>query len=548
MKILKIRSITVLTFLFLNFNLTVGQILLKDIYPGPAAPDHIMLGHIGDKLFFFASTPEGRHLWTSRGDSSNTISAKRLYPIDSVNVFSNEFQITDSLIFFFPRKLTPSNYYLYRSDGTEAGTFKLHMFDKIEIPLSQKLEYTGLGNKFIFVNNTNNGKEIWVSDGTVNGTHRLRDAKNNIVPMDPINLVSTSNKVFFYAMDNAHGYELWCTDGTDEGTHLVQDVFPGTVSSININTSPPGMLNFGDKVYFNAIKDIKIGYELFGSDGTDTGTYLIKDLYKGDYNNSNPKVIASCDSFMLVISRHESGNMVIWRSDGSEAGTWIVYNPKDFIFGTNGKFSCINLGNRTLFNLLTSEFGQELWISDGTMVGTHLLVDISPGTGTGFTGLMKKKDEDVFFVGINNAIGKQLWKFEGKTSKFGVFKEILNKTNQWGFNSIEIVGDYLYTNLYIEPTNIGNEVYKIPLWNETDIQSIEKANYFVYPNPAGIGEVLHFNADVTDVSIYNMLGSMVGNLTIEENAWKLPDGITPGHYVIVYEANGQMHNEILVIE
>jgi ELWxxDGT repeat protein len=61
----------------------------------------------------------------------------------------------------------------------------------------------------------------------------------------------------FAASDGAHGSELWRTDGTEEGTWMIQDLAPGADSS-----SPGEFLEgCGGIVYFTA--DAGLGREPF---------------------------------------------------------------------------------------------------------------------------------------------------------------------------------------------------------------------------------------------------------------------------------------------
>ena len=82
--------------------------------------------------------------------------------------------------------------------------------------------------------------------------------------------IEYNNKVYFQA-DAFTGWELFVTDGTELGTYLVKDI--NTVSSSN----PANFTIYNNRLYFSA-DDNQSGDELWTSDGTDTGTYLVSDI------------------------------------------------------------------------------------------------------------------------------------------------------------------------------------------------------------------------------------------------------------------------------
>ncbi|HEX6738865.1 MAG TPA: ELWxxDGT repeat protein, partial [Vicinamibacteria bacterium] len=47
----------------------------------------------------------------------------------------------------------------------------------------------------------------------------------------PHRMVAVGTRVFFTSLDPDHGSELWQSDGTEAGTYLVKDIAPGTSSS-----------------------------------------------------------------------------------------------------------------------------------------------------------------------------------------------------------------------------------------------------------------------------------------------------------------------------
>src|SRR5687767_1700350 len=84
--------------------------------------------------------------------------------------------------------------------------------------------------------------------------------------------LGTGAVVLFRAADPAGGHELWRSDGTDAGTFRVKDINPGPDSS-----APTGLANVNGVVYFSA-DDGATGHELWRSDGTAAGTFRLGDL------------------------------------------------------------------------------------------------------------------------------------------------------------------------------------------------------------------------------------------------------------------------------
>src|SRR3954451_9617952 len=76
--------------------------------------------------------------------------------------------------------------------------------------------------------------------------------------------------------DGVHGLEPWRSDGTPAGTTLLRDIRPGLPDSIgteNYNASPRA----DGRIVFPANDGIT-GNELWISDGTTEGTYLLKNI------------------------------------------------------------------------------------------------------------------------------------------------------------------------------------------------------------------------------------------------------------------------------
>jgi ELWxxDGT repeat protein len=83
--------------------------------------------------------------------------------------------------------------------------------------------------------------------------------------------VIVGDMLFFDANDGIGNFELWKSDGTQTGTVLVKDINPSTGSFPFFATNVNGTL------FFTAI-DGTHGRELWKSDGTDAGTVLVRQI------------------------------------------------------------------------------------------------------------------------------------------------------------------------------------------------------------------------------------------------------------------------------
>ena len=79
--------------------------------------------------------------------------------------------------------------------------------------------------------------------------------------------------LYFSATTSTYGQELWRSDGTAEGTYIVKDINPGSDG----DSYPQYLSSVGDTLFFVA-NDGTNGYELWKSNGTSDGTVMVKDI------------------------------------------------------------------------------------------------------------------------------------------------------------------------------------------------------------------------------------------------------------------------------
>jgi ELWxxDGT repeat protein len=68
--------------------------------------------------------------------------------------------------------------------------------------------------------------------------------------------------------------------------------------------------------------------------------------------------------------------------------------------------------------------GDELWVSDGTVAGTHILVDLTPGSGGSFTSTGALWGSEFYF-----GYGGNPWKTDGTAAGTVKIETVLCVTN-----------------------------------------------------------------------------------------------------------------------
>ncbi|NBD08802.1 hypothetical protein [Corallococcus silvisoli] len=102
-------------------------------------------------------------------------------------------------------------------------------------------------------------------------------------------------------------------------------------------------------------------------------------------NGPYPESLVDVQGALYFATNLFDGSAVLWRSNGTEAGTVQVKSFPPASVGVPRMTSLVPVGKKVFFQFDDPGTGQELWISDGTGAGTHLVKDVTPGPqGTRF--------------------------------------------------------------------------------------------------------------------------------------------------------------------
>jgi ELWxxDGT repeat protein len=387
---------------------------------------------VNGRLFFSADDgPDGSQLWTSRGLSSDTQMLARL-ATGTQTSNPTEGYVNVNGITFFDASDGIHGHELWRTDGTAAGTFLVKDI-KPGPGDSQPHDLTRFDNKLIFtavdgIGPNAHGREVWISDGTAAGTFMLKDINpgpDSSVGVDTI-FTEVNGVMYFSASDgvgpNAHGLQLWRTDGTTAGTFMVADLNPGTHrvgrNAVVPNDSSPQFLTAFDGKLFFAATDRTHGSQLWVSDGTTQGTTPVTNIDAFGYNYGlYPQDLTVFKGHLFFSANDGVNGAELWESDGTTAGTFML----DDINSGPGSSSPANftaVGDKLFFTADDGVHGRELWATDGTTVGTALVKDINPGPGSSFHNpsnyaIMANVDGVLLFSADDGAHGLELWRSDG---------------------------------------------------------------------------------------------------------------------------------------
>ena len=235
----------------------------------------------------------------------------------------------------FTARLSDNTSAVCRTDGTPGGTEVLVVFPDYPVHSTSRLgETAALGNEAIFTRRGDNDRwELWKTDGTTAGTTRFAlfpGANANGFRGLPSELVSLPGQVIMKAYTPETGEELWTTDGTAEGTFLLRDINPGPLPMPfgYDDKYHRGLAACGGLVYFAAHDDLS-GTEVWKTDGTTAGTTLVKDIMPGPAGSSPSGFAFSGGlTYFTATGTATTGNPPqttpsrdLWRTDGTGEGT-----------------------------------------------------------------------------------------------------------------------------------------------------------------------------------------------------------------------------------
>ena len=475
--------------------------LVKDINPNAEHSRPSRTTVLNNALYFKATDGvHGAEIWKSDGTPDGTIMLKDIYT-GSSSSDANELTLVDGSIYFNASDGTNNG--LWRTNGAPGNaTFVAEAPQGM--PLYNLTEY---GNTLYFTaddghtGTVNHGRELWKYNGT--SIEMVKD----ILPgtgwdqagyQGPRNLTVFENRLYFNADEgnSLSGRELWKSDGTSGGTVLVKDIYPGAGN----NSNPDNLTVFGDRLYFSA-SDTASNRAFWKTNGDANGTEKIKDIsISGD--------IVTMANMMYFVARTASGtDWALWKSNGKTDGTVIV---KGF---DNGLGNLVAGTNRLYFvgDDGTGK-GMELWTSDGFSAGTNIVKDIRPGSYSSNIRHLTFLN-DLLFFSAKPYSDEELWKSDGTEAGTKLAKNI----NPGGSSIPDSPYMIAYDNSLFFSANDGTHGYELWMARENSAPVLNGSTIEFRDGETAVGQIKASDADSDSIvfTLHSGVDQAHFNLTVD---------------------------------
>jgi len=410
----------------------------------------------GDIMYF--KRPSG--IWSSQGTAETTVLVHEAESIiDILECRDNRLYFSDDY------ELNPfSGKEIYTSDGTVSGTGLL-----LDINPEEGCEpgyfFDFNGQSHFIATNETTGQSIYTTDGSEAGTIIDADVYPHTIGAFPEYLETAVGKLFFSLEDT-----LWVSDGTAEGSHSL---------SLRYNNLDYLWGELGNKMFFVSNKD------LYTTDGTIAGTYLLLEHqgnFSGPYFSDLPPTEFNGELWFLYNSGSE---LDLYKTDGTLSGTGValgnVPNEDTSFSQFNSRF--FSYSGKLWMARSTAENGSELWVTDGTLAGTSLFLDLNGTSSSSSPQNYFKHEDKMLFSAYTNGV-VNLWETDGTIENTAKIIDLANGFN-FGADQPAYIGNDI---VFLSGDNIwrtdGTELGTIELMEFADepeaLTSFENGEYVIF--------------------------------------------------------------------
>jgi ELWxxDGT repeat protein len=225
-------------------------------------------------------------------------------------------------------------------------------------------------HKVFFAHGSIYARQLWVSDGTANGTIKLKHNIGYFAQGGESGyggFMPAPNIMYFYTRTSTTfgSTELWRTDGTENGTYLLD--YSNRSGGMTETGSQSSLFYFTKYSVFN---DNSAASELWASNGS--STFKVRTMFQNT-TMTGFNITSFPEYSLIAIDSVGHFKMAVV---GGNAPTFQQIIPK--VKATGFYISSIKMGYHTgkvVFNWNGGTDNEEIWITDGTLLGTSVLTN-----------------------------------------------------------------------------------------------------------------------------------------------------------------------------
>lgn len=249
------------------------------------------------------------------------------------------------------------------------------------------------------------GTRIWRRiNGVVESTGNANNYAQRLFPYN--------GEMFYSGHTSSEGFELWKLKSTGSPEIVKSLPQSGSPSSL----TPSRFINHSDGSFFFLSWRINSTCSLWRSSGDEASTYKVID---SPYTSE----IFSVGSFIYFFRKDTepfySGPKQLWVSDGTAVGT---YEIKDFGSGYPGTTQYAGHHDKFYFFAPEPDDTYELWQSDGTSAGTMAVSNID--IDSGFPTFLGSVGNNLFFKASKSGSGPVLYRYDDNLDSIILVKDI----------------------------------------------------------------------------------------------------------------------------
>ena len=387
-----------------------GTVMVKDLTPGPRGSSYqhafsspmTNFTSINNKLYFTAHRNGEYYFWKSDGTENGTVAFMRAYDLGMTTIRPSFTLWNDNLYFYNGGENDPSvQLNLMKEDAsgkiTKVFTLLLNDYYSSEnqflVPTEKGMYMSGRLLEGM-------GYALFKTNGTANSTYAVRDTY--IIqdqPSDPTQFVKINNTIYFQ-VSILYNKQLYKTNGTEAGTQMV-------ISLEGVDD----LTNFNGQLFFSGYNETPgAGWNIYKTNGSYESTVKIPFDRPDTHGSPNHFTVAG-NKLFFVWGTHD-----LYVTDGTTT-THVVTQPYiNTMYALNGYL---------YFRGTDDVYGSELWRSDGTPEGTHIVKDINPAFGHSNIQNFSSLNGVLYFSATDGVHGHELWRSDGTEAGTYMVKDIL---------------------------------------------------------------------------------------------------------------------------